>query len=55
MIIRQHVTEFYLLQTSYVDVMWVGGAGNVDGMQIIPYKRKESPSLMSTLGKVDGK
>ena len=54
MIIRQHVTEFYLLQRSYVDEkMWVGGA--VDGMQIISYNRKESPSLMSTLWKVDGK
>ena len=35
MIIRQHVTEFYLLQRSYVDEkMWVGGAGNVDGIFI---------------------
>ena len=54
MIIRQHVTEFHLLQRSYVDEKrWVGGDGNVHGMQIIPYKSKESPSLMSTRGKID--
>ena len=47
MIIRQHVTEFHLLQRSCVDgKRWVGGDGNVDRMQIIPYKSKDSPSLI---------
>ena len=50
MIIRQHVTEFHLLQRSYVDKKkWVGGDGNVHGMQIIPYKSKESHSLLCRL------